>query len=66
MESGRAGVVMLAELLVAVLTATWWGGEALSAQEWVGGALMACAALIEATDTGSPTPATSILEKETP
>jgi drug/metabolite transporter (DMT)-like permease len=65
MESGRAGVVMLAELLVAVLTATWWGGETLSALEWVGGALIACAALIEATDTGSPTPAIPILKKET-
>lgn len=66
MESGRAGVVMLAELLVAVITATWWGGEALSALEWVGGALIACAALIEATDTGSPTPVAPILKKETP
>jgi len=49
-----------------VLTATWWGGEALSALEWVGGALIACAALIEATDTVSPTPVTPFLEKETP
>jgi drug/metabolite transporter (DMT)-like permease len=65
MESGRAGVVMLAELLVAVLTATWWGGGQLSAMEWVGGALIACAALIEATDTGTP-PSLNTLMKEAP
>lgn len=65
MESGRAGVVMLAELLVAVLTATWWGGGQLSAMEWVGGALIACAALIEATDPGAP-PSSNTLMKEAP
>jgi len=64
MESGRAGVVMLAELLVAVLSATWWGGEPLSTQEWVGGALIACAALIEATDTGAQATPTPLLNKE--
>jgi drug/metabolite transporter (DMT)-like permease len=52
LESGRAGVVMLAELLVAVLSATWLGDEHLSPVEWMGGALIAFAALIEATDTG--------------
>ena len=66
MESGRAGVVMLAELLVAVLSATWWGGEHLSVLEWVGGALIGCAALIEATDTSAPTSPSPILKKETP
>lgn len=52
MESGRAGVVMVAELLVAVLSATWLGDEHLSPVEWMGGALIALAALIEATDAG--------------
>jgi len=65
MESGRAGVVMLAELLVAVLTATWWGGGQLSSMEWVGGALIACAALIEATDTGA-SPSLNTLMKDAP
>jgi drug/metabolite transporter (DMT)-like permease len=51
-ESGRAGVILLAELLVAVLTASWWGGESLSAIEWVGGALIAFAALLETLDPG--------------
>ncbi len=68
MESGRAGVVMLAELLVAVLTATWWGGEQLAAVEWVGGGLIACAALIEACDAnaGAQTPPANTVMKETP
>jgi drug/metabolite transporter (DMT)-like permease len=52
LESGRAGVVMVAELLVAVLSATWLGDEHLSPVEWTGGALIALAALIEATDAG--------------
>lgn len=65
MESGRAGVVMLAELLVAVLTATWWGGGQLSGLEWAGGALIACAALIEATDTYAPASSNTLI-KETP
>jgi drug/metabolite transporter (DMT)-like permease len=56
LESGRAGVVMLAELLVAVLSATWWGGEQLTGMEWLGGALIGCAALIEATDSPSAHP----------
>jgi len=65
MESGRAGVVMLAELLVAVVTATWWGGAQLSALEWVGGGLIACAALIEATDAGTQLPPANHAIKET-
>jgi drug/metabolite transporter (DMT)-like permease len=62
-ESGRAGVILLAELLVAVLTASWWGGESLSAIEWTGGALIAGAALLEALDLGHK-PAPSLLTKE--
>jgi drug/metabolite transporter (DMT)-like permease len=62
-ESGRAGVILLAELLVAVATASWWGGEQLSAIEWMGGALIAGAALIEALDFGhSPAPAENTKE----
>ena len=44
--------VWLAELLVAVLSASLWGGESLSAIEWTGGALIAAAALLEALDLG--------------
>lgn len=52
LESGRAGVVLLAELVVAVLTAAWFGGADLSLREWAGGALIAGAALLETLDTG--------------
>jgi drug/metabolite transporter (DMT)-like permease len=51
LESGRAGLIMTMELLVAVLSAMWIGGESLLPREWAGGALIALAALIEATDT---------------
>ena len=52
LESGRAGIIMVAELLVAVLSATWLGNEQLSPVEWLGGGLIALAALVEATDAG--------------
>lgn len=55
LESGRAGVVLLAELVVAVLSAAWFGEAELSAREWAGGALIATAALLEALDTGTST-----------
>jgi drug/metabolite transporter (DMT)-like permease len=51
LEAGRSGVIAIAELLTAVLTAVWIGGETLVPREWVGGALIATAALLEATDT---------------
>lgn len=54
LESGRAGVVLLAELVVAVLSAAWLGEAQLSAREWAGGALIATAALLEAWDAGKP------------
>lgn len=55
MEAGRAGVIVIAELLVAVLSSTWLGDEQLSAREWCGGALITAAALLEAT-ASSPSP----------
>lgn len=48
LESSRAGVILLAELLVSVGTAIAWGGESLSPLGWAGGALITCAALAEA------------------
>jgi drug/metabolite transporter (DMT)-like permease len=57
LESSRAGVILLAELVVAVLSALWFGGESLTPMGWAGGALIAAAALIEALDFGhKPTP----------
>ena len=48
LESSRAGVILLAELLVSVGTAIAFGGESLSPMGWAGGALIAIAALAEA------------------
>jgi drug/metabolite transporter (DMT)-like permease len=54
-ESSKAGVILLAELVVAVLTAVWFGNESMTGMEWAGGALITLAAFVEAMDT-SPTP----------
>lgn len=48
LESSRAGVILLAELVVSVGTALAFGGESLSPMGWAGGALIAVAALAEA------------------
>ncbi|MDO9433836.1 DMT family transporter [Hydrogenophaga sp.] len=59
LESSRAGVILLAELVVAVLTALWFGGETLTPLGWAGGTLIAVAALVEALDSGrTPAPTT--------
>jgi len=52
-ESGRAGVVLIAELLVAVASSSWVNGTTLAPMEWLGGGLIAAAALIETT-SGMP------------
>ena len=49
MEAGRSGVIMMLELLVATGSAVWLGGESPSPREWLGGSLIAVAALMEAT-----------------
>lgn len=51
METGRAGIILIVELLAAVISAVIVGGEQLLPREWVGGTLIASAAVIEATDT---------------
>jgi drug/metabolite transporter (DMT)-like permease len=58
-ESSKAGVILLAELVVAVMSALWLGEESMNALEWTGGALIALAALAEAIDTSTaPKPQT--------
>jgi drug/metabolite transporter (DMT)-like permease len=52
-ETGRAGIILIIELLAAVISATFIGGEKLQLREWIGGALIACAAIIEATDNSA-------------
>jgi drug/metabolite transporter (DMT)-like permease len=48
MEAGRASVIIILELVVAVATAMLIGGEHMSALEMAGGALILIAALLEA------------------
>lgn len=47
-EAGRAAVLVVVELVVAVLTAAWFGDRELGLREWCGGALVLAAALIAA------------------
>jgi drug/metabolite transporter (DMT)-like permease len=54
LEAGRSGVIAIAELVVAIVSAALIAGERLSLHEWLGGALIVAAALIEATDTPNP------------
>lgn len=48
MEAGRASILLITELLVAVLSATLIGGESLSSIEMVGGALIFASTVLEA------------------
>lgn len=60
LESSRAGVILLAELVVSVGTAIAWGGESLTPIGWAGGALIATAALAEALLSPATEPPPSI------
>jgi len=51
MEAGRAGVISIAELVVALLAATLVGGETMTVLECVGAVVIALAAILEATDS---------------
>ena len=51
LEAGRAGLLLTVELLVALVSAMLIGGESMLPREWLGGSLIAAAALLEATDT---------------
>ena len=53
LETGRAGVVLIIELVVAVVSVTLFGGEQMLPRMWMGGLLMATASLLEATDPGT-------------
>lgn len=51
MEAGRASIIIILELVTAVVTAMWIGGERMSPAEMAGGALILVAAVIEARRT---------------
>jgi drug/metabolite transporter (DMT)-like permease len=48
LDAGKAAILLLAELVVAVFSAVWIGGEHLSMHEMAGGILILTAAVIEA------------------
>lgn len=48
MEAGRASILLISELLVAVVSATLIGGETLSLCEVIGGAMILASAMLEA------------------
>lgn len=66
LESSRAGVILLAELVVSVGTAMVFGGETLTPMGWAGGALIAVAALAEALFPPPATPVPSATATTTP
>lgn len=57
LETGRAGVILITELVVAVVSVTWFGDEQMLPRIWMGGLLIAAASLLEATDPGVAGPA---------
>ncbi len=69
LEAGRAGVIAIAELVVAVLSATLSGVESMTLLESLGAALIVSAAVLEATDNpsapASPIPPTSLAKEPT-
>ena len=48
MEAGRASIIIIMELVTAVVTASWIGGETMTGLEMLGGGLILVAATIEA------------------
>jgi drug/metabolite transporter (DMT)-like permease len=52
LETGRAGVILITELVVAVVSVTWFGPEQMLPHIWIGGLFIAAAAVMEAIDPG--------------
>jgi len=50
LETGRAGVILITELVVAVVSAALFGDAQLLPHMWLGGLLIAAASVLEATD----------------
>lgn len=47
-QASRAAVLQVSELLVAIASAIWLGGESMAEKEYIGGAMIVAAALLEA------------------
>lgn len=58
LETGRAGVILITELVVAVVSVTWFGPEQMLPRIWLGGLLIAAAALLEAIAPAAGDPVT--------
>lgn len=56
MEAGRASILLISELLVAVLSATLIGGETLTTAELVGGSFIVMSAVLEALRSDNAAP----------
>lgn len=54
-EASRASILQVTELFVAILTATMIGGEVLDTKEYIGGALIVIATILEAMPTEAST-----------
>jgi drug/metabolite transporter (DMT)-like permease len=53
LQASRAAVLQVVELLVAVVSAVWLGGESMAFKEWAGGAMILAATIVEATGDGN-------------
>jgi drug/metabolite transporter (DMT)-like permease len=62
-EAGRAGVILVAELVVGVVSAALFGDEHLSLLAWLGAGLVALAAVLEAR-AAAPAPSLQPLSEE--
>jgi drug/metabolite transporter (DMT)-like permease len=54
LEAGRSAILLVFELVAAMVSAMWIGGERLDGIEWVGAALITGAALLEARSNSKP------------
>jgi drug/metabolite transporter (DMT)-like permease len=54
LEAGRSAILLVFELVAAVVSAMWIGGERLDGLEWIGAILITSAALLEARSNSQP------------
>jgi drug/metabolite transporter (DMT)-like permease len=59
-EAGRAGVILVAELVVGVVSAALLGDEHLGVREWLGAGLVTLAAVLEARSSAAAAPSKAL------